>query len=276
MYRLIVCDLDETLLTSDKQITEKSREAIKKARALGVKFIPATGRGYTCIDDTLHALELYDKEQEYVISNNGAIITENKEFRHLTFQGLTWQTARQIIEYGLSKKLCVQVFTARDIYTFHINEDEKKWLFMFKPDAILCEGEEFSFLEKMEIVKVMYQNTDIPYLQSLVPELSEEIRRNTTISYSSNRYMEFTATGISKGSALQDLSRLLGVPLEEMLAIGDNHNDFSMLEEAGLSAAVGNALPQVKEICDYVAENDNNHDAVAEIIEKFILMREEE
>lgn len=271
MYKLIICDLDETLLTTDKKITEKSVETIKKAMDMGVKFIPATGRGYTCIDDTLNALDLYDKEAEYVISNNGAIITENKEFRHLTFQGLTWEVAKQITEFGLAKKLCVQVFTARDIYTFNINEDEKKWLFMFKPDAILCEGEDFAFLEEMEIVKVMFQNTDIPYLQSLVPELSEEIRTNTTISYSSNRYMEFTANGISKGSALEALSKLLDVKLEEMIAIGDNHNDSSMLEVAGLSAAVGNALPHVKEMCDYVAENDNNHDAVAEIIEKFVL-----
>lgn len=164
MYKLIICDLDETLLTTDKRITEKSVEAIKRAMEQGVKFIPATGRGYTCIDDTLNALDLYDKEQEYVISNNGAIITENKDFRHLTFQGLTWEVAKQIIAFGLAKKLCVQVFTARDIYTFNINEDEKAWLFMFKPDAILCEGEDFAFLEKMEIVKVMYQNTDIPYL----------------------------------------------------------------------------------------------------------------
>lgn len=271
MYKLIICDLDETLLTTNKKITPKSIEAIKKAMDKGVKFIPATGRGYTCIDDTLNALDLYDKEQEYVISNNGAIITENKDFRHLTFQGLTWEVAKQIISFGLARKLCVQVFTARDIYTFNINEDEKEWLFMFKPDAILCEGEDFAFLEEMELVKVMYQNTDIPYLQSLVPELSDSIKENTTISYSSNRYMEFTANGISKGSALQELSRLLNVKLEEMIAIGDNHNDFSMLEVAGLSAAVGNALPHIKEMCDYVAENDNNHDAVAEIIEKFIL-----
>ena len=80
MYKLIVCDLDETLLNSDKKICQENIDAIKKARDLGVKFVPATGRGYTCIDYVLNTLELYDLENEYAISNNGAIVTENKDF----------------------------------------------------------------------------------------------------------------------------------------------------------------------------------------------------
>ena len=78
MYKLIVCDLDETLLDSEKKICQKNIDAIKKAREMGVKFIPATGRGYTCIDYVLNTLDLYDLEGEYAISTNGAIVTENK------------------------------------------------------------------------------------------------------------------------------------------------------------------------------------------------------
>ena len=82
--------------------------------------------------------------------------------------------------------------------------------------------------------------------------------------------MEFTAKGIDKGVALKELAELLGVSLEETLAIGDNNNDLAMLKTAGVSAAVGNAIQEVKEFCDYQAVRTNEDGAVAEIIEKYI------
>ncbi|MBR4139741.1 MAG: HAD family hydrolase [Lachnospiraceae bacterium] len=270
MYKLIVCDLDETLLNSDKKICQENIDAIKKARDLGVKFVPATGRGYTCIDYVLNTLELYDLENEYAISNNGAIVTENRDFRHVSYHGLSNDIAMEIVRFGIDKRLCVQAFTAKDIYTFNINEDEKQWLFMFKPDAVLCPDLNTEFLESMEIVKVMFQHTDVKYLASFMDQLSHRVKEATTISYSSNRYMEFTAKGIDKGTALRELTQLLGVDLKETLVIGDNNNDLSMLKVAGVSAAVGNATQEVKDFCDYQAVRKNGEGAVAEIIEKYI------
>ncbi|MEF9967918.1 MAG: HAD-IIB family hydrolase, partial [Longicatena sp.] len=79
MYKLIACDLDETLLNDNKEICERNIKAIQKAeREFGVKFIPATGRGYTCIDNVLKTLQVNNKSGEYTISNNGGVISENK------------------------------------------------------------------------------------------------------------------------------------------------------------------------------------------------------
>ncbi|MNI71274.1 putative phosphatase [compost metagenome] len=64
---------------------------------------------------------------------------------------------------------------------------------------------------------------------------------------------------------------MVGVKIEETIAVGDNYNDMSMLKVAGLSVAAGNAVDGVKEACDYVCENDNNQGVLAEVIEKFIL-----
>ena len=89
MYKLIACDLDETLLNTDKEICARNIAAIKRAeREYGVRFVPATGRGYTCIDNVLHTLGVYDAEQEYTISNNGGVVTENKNYRKLSFHEL--------------------------------------------------------------------------------------------------------------------------------------------------------------------------------------------
>jgi HAD superfamily hydrolase (TIGR01484 family) len=78
MYKIIACDLDETLLGTDRKISEKNKEAILKAKELGVRFVPATGRGYRTVEGNLKELGLYDLENEYVISFNGGAITENR------------------------------------------------------------------------------------------------------------------------------------------------------------------------------------------------------
>ena len=92
MYKLIACDLDETLLNTDKEICSRNIEAIKRAeRDYGVRFVPATGRGYTCIDNVLHTLDVFDASHEYTISNNGGVVTENKNYRKLSFHELSFE-----------------------------------------------------------------------------------------------------------------------------------------------------------------------------------------
>lgn len=76
MYKIIACDLDETLLSDDRSISKENIEAIQKAKELGVKFVPATGRGYNTVDGTLKELGLYDLENEYVTAEPLAKIKE--------------------------------------------------------------------------------------------------------------------------------------------------------------------------------------------------------
>ena len=129
MYKLIACDLDETLLNTDKEICARNIAAIKRAeREYGVRFVPATGRGYTCIDNVLHTLGVYDAEQEYTISNNGGVVTENKNYRKLSFHELHYEIAERLFAFGIEQDVCIQVFTAEDVYAFHLNEDERSWL----------------------------------------------------------------------------------------------------------------------------------------------------
>ena len=73
-----MADLDETLISRDRSICLRNIEAIWKATEMGVKFVPATGRGYNSVHETLKTLGLYEKENQYTISYNGGSITENK------------------------------------------------------------------------------------------------------------------------------------------------------------------------------------------------------
>ena len=251
MYKLIACDLDETLLNTkkifvlyddfgkitlkdatDKEICARNIAAIKRAeREYGVRFVPATGRGYTCIDNVLHTLGVYDAEQEYTISNNGGVVTENKNYRKLSFHELPYEIAERLFAFGIEQDVCIQVFTAEDVYAFHLNEDERSWLFSFKPDSIVCEETSLAFLKGTPITKILFQNTDIPYLHTLADQLHALTDQRVAVSFSSNRYLELNPNGVDKGLGLRDLCEHLQIDLSETIAIGDNFNDVGMLRE---------------------------------------------
>ena len=269
--KLIVCDLDETLLNDEKKISKRNLEVIYHAQELGHKFIVATGRGFTYIDHILDELHVLGKENEYVISNNGAILTQNNSSIPLYFEGIPIDLTLDIINFGFKNNLCVQVFTIQDVYAFNVGEDERDVLLSYKSDAIILDDHNIDFLKEMDIVKIMYQNLDTNYLMSLEDKFEEELKNKINISYSSHRYMEFNKKGVNKGSALLELLKHLDMNLNDVIAIGDNYNDLPMLELAGIGAAVKNALPAIKEKCNYISEYSNNESAVADIIERFVL-----
>ena len=96
MYKIIACDLDETLIRRNRTISKEDIDAILQATKAGVKFVLATGRGYNSVHSTLKELSLYQEEGQYVISYNGGAITENKDEKLLYFQGITFQEAEAL------------------------------------------------------------------------------------------------------------------------------------------------------------------------------------
>lgn len=269
MIKLIACDLDETLLNDQKEISKEDIEAIFYARSLGVHFVVATGRGYHSIDTILQQLDLYQKENEYIISGNGAVICEAKDFRKICFHGLDYTLAKQLFDYGMKQDVCVQVFTDKDVYAFHLNEDERKVLFGFKADSIICEETSLDFLKNEVIMKVMYQNTNMDYLHQLANQM-DFIHDQCNISFSSGRYLEFNGKGIHKGNGLLELCQYLQIDIKDTMAIGDNYNDLTMIQMAGIGVCVANGESVVKKASDYVCERDHNHSAVSEAIYHFI------
>ena len=95
-YKIIACDMDETLLSSDATICQRNIEAITAAIAKGVKFVPCTGRGFRSIEGVLRTLGLYDQADQYVIGFNGAHITENKGSRSLFWNPIPFDLADRI------------------------------------------------------------------------------------------------------------------------------------------------------------------------------------
>lgn len=270
-YKLIACDLDETLLNDEHLVGAKNVAAIKRSREeYGVKFVPATGRGFMQIQPELKELQLYDLEGEYVISFNGGALTENKNNRIIEFKGLEFSKMKEIFEAGLNFDVCIHVYTPDNLYVFNLSESERQRIKNQKLEAVYPEVNSVDFLKDTPISKILYQNVDVPYLMSLEEGLKPITDGHCAVSYSSNRYMEFNALGVDKGQGLIDLANKLGIAIEETIAVGDNYNDMAMLKVAGLSVAANNAVDDVKAACDYTTNANNNEGVVAELIEKFI------
>ena len=270
MYKIIVCDLDQTLLSDDCTVSARNVEAIRRAREQGVKFVPATGRGYRSIQNTLEQLDLLDRENEYVISFNGGAVTENKGSRLLHFEALPFSLADELYRRGQRYNVCIHAYTKDTVYVCRLWQEEIDFL-----EGRMAVTEVFetdlNFLAGQEIVKILYMNTDYAYLKQIEDDL-RDITQDIDVSYSANRYIEFNRRGVNKGAGLLSLAGLLGVRPEETIAVGDNFNDLPMIRAAGLGVGVRNTVEEMKPLCDYITQATNNESAVAEVIEKFVLV----
>ncbi len=271
MYKIIASDLDETLLDDYHQICQANKDAILEATKKGVKFVPCTGRGYMAIQSILEDLGLGNKENEYAITFNGCALTENKNNRIVFFNGLDFDKVVELFTFGKTKDVCIQIYTATEVYIYNLNEDERQRFYNQKNTFVEIDGKDLEFLRNEPIAKVLYQNLDVTYLQSFEEEMSSITKDAVSVSYSSNRYMELNRLGVNKGDTLRKLAKLLGCKIEQTIGVGDHYNDMPMLLASGLSVAAGNAINDVKKACDYVCENDNNKGVLAEVIEKFVL-----
>ncbi len=269
-YKIIACDMDETLLSSDATICQRNIDAIKKAIAKGVKFVPCTGRGFRSIEGVLKTLDLYDQAGQYVIGFNGASITENKGSRSLFWDPIPFDLADQLFRRCCTYGQCMHIYTRDVVYITNITPDEEAFL-NGRMGYVPVETESLDFIRgKEEVCKLIVTNTDYDYLQRVHAEL-QPLLGDITVSFSSNRYIEFMHQGVNKGAGLHKLADLLGVPYEETLAIGDNINDTDMLKAAGLSVGVHNLNPVIRPYCDVVTDATNDEGAVAEAIEKYVL-----
>ena len=250
MYKLVASDLDETLLNDDHHVPQRVVDAVRKARELGVRFVPCTGRPADSVNVTLEDLGLAEP---------------------LTSCSLPFERARKIYEAGVRYGVCMHVNTLGPVYLYNYVPEERAYI-QGRMNIVETMEPTPDFLAGQTIVKIIYMSLDMSYLQRIEREMAEAgLTDGLDIYYSGNRYLEFNAPGVNKGAGLLSLAARLGIAPEETIAVGDNSNDVSMIRAAGLGCAVANATDEAKAAADYVCQADNNAGAVAEVIEKFVL-----
>ena len=265
MYKLIVTDLDETLLNDSKHVSQADKKAI--AGLKDVRFAVASGRGFCSIQEVLKEIGLYDKEDTYSISLNGAIITENKDNRIIYCKPLSFEKARKIFRIGMDMGACMHVYTPYITYAWNVFEAERIYV-KNRIELTEMDTEDIDFLKEERIMKILFVNTDMDYLRELRKKL--DLEDEYAITFSANRYLEFNESGVNKGEGLHHLCEILNIDISESIAVGDSLNDREILIDAGLAAGVANAVEQIRDICDVILDSDNNHSPMSEIIDRFI------
>ena len=271
-YKLVVSDLDGTLLVNS-HLPEFNLNSIKKIREKGVKFCIATGRTIQSTRYILKELDSYNKENEYSILFNGCTIIENKDNKILYFKGIEYEIANKLFEIGKKYNVMLLVYTIDACYVWKSYENEVKRQEKLDEKLTFMTDLNIDFIKekKIPVTKIIFGSEDNKYLLEIKKELDKIFKDDISISFSSEVYLEINSNNVNKGIALEWLSNYLKININETIAIGDNNNDLSMIEKAGLGICVKNAIDNIKSKAKYVTEKKFDEGAVKEVLDKFIL-----
>lgn len=271
MIKLVAIDIDGTLVNEKKIVTDKVRQAIHAAMDQGVKIVLCTGRPIAGIRPYLEELRM-QAEDDFVISQNGAVITRTDTGEVIEKWPLALADVRQWYEFG---KDFAANFLVMNEEHFHL---------------VMPEGEEPSIrtalLDEGKTVRMAVEVADINALQeeylkllffgkpAEIDEVEAAIppafRENFAVVRSQVYLLEVAAKGIDKGKALTKLAQDLGYAHEEVMAIGDGNNDYEMIKAAGLGVVMENGTDHLKSVANELTLSNEN-DGVAHAIEKFVL-----
>lgn len=274
MYKLVATDMDEAFLDHDHQIPEANIRAMQRMKELGVLFVPSSGRWYSSIMDNFAHLDPALLEGSYVISYNGGFINRVGDPNPLTSCGIGRACAEELYALGRELGKCMHVNVA-DGHVFVCDAPEAERTYLEKISGVThfssAEHTDLSFLDSRDIVKLIFMDPDFEGLQQLGRELEPMAQRlGVEITFSSKRYLEFMPAGIDKGYGLKKLAEMLGIPMDQVIGVGDSANDLAMIKAAGLGVGVANVTDDVRPYCDIVLESTGDDGAFEELVEKYL------
>lgn len=265
-YKMIVLDLDDTLLNDEHSLSKRNKEALMAAQELGVKVVLASGRPTFGMVSIAKDLQL-DQYGSYILSFNGSKIINAKTNEEIFNSTISSDMAHRL--YDLSRREGVSILSYKDESIIIEEPNEYADIEATITGLPMQIVDQFKATITEPVVKAMmlaHPDVLVNVEQTLVKEVGEEV----SVFRSKPFFLEFTALNVTKGTSLHQLTQKLGIKAEEVIAIGDSYNDITMIEFAGLGVAMGNAPDAIKEIANHVTETNNN-DGVAKVVEDFIL-----
>ena len=265
MYKLVALDLDGTLLTTDKKITDRTKQVIRHLAAQGVIIALASGRNMSGIRSVIDELSL-KSESIYVIACNGAQVWCESTQHFIANHSLSADDVSFIRQWGrLSGMAC---------YAQHAGE-----LVVEENQHIPLNARQFSRLDihvttdslllNMPVAKMMFID-EVLSIDAFVQQTPEDIINRYHCVRSEPHYYEVMAMGVNKGEACRTLATYLGISSADILALGNEMNDCEMLRYAGKGIAMGNAAEQVQQCADDITAS-NDDEGVAKAITRFCL-----
>ena len=266
-YSLFVSDFDGTLVKRDKTISEEDKKTISNFIADGGAFAISTGRMPAGILSRARELGL----KGMVSCCQGAIIVDIASGKPVLEGRIPYETTYKIVKKMEEMGLHIHVY---DLWEYYSNMNDA--LLQYYENAVgskahviadrpLSEFVKERKLASYKVLAMVEPNKNDEVLQAL----SKEVFEGCGVTRSAEVLVEVVNLQYSKGTAVEFLADYYGVPIEKTVAIGDQRNDISMIERAGLGIAVKNADNALKEAANYLSEYTNEESAVAHAIEKF-------
>ena len=269
MSKIIFSDLDGTLLCDDKSISKGNREAIKTASKIGHSFVIATGRPFESAKKVSDSLGL-NQEGCYIVSYNGGHVYDCYRNKVLFNRQLDMQTIHELFALADEADLYVHTYQNGEILT-KAPTKELEWYAKrtnLKPSP---RPDVLEYLTREPNKAIVINLDDHEKLEQFRMEHEAWANGKCRMVFSCPQYLEVVPEGISKQTGIRFLADLLGVSVADTIAVGDETNDIEMIKAAGVGVAVSNANPAAREAADYVTIKSNNEDAIAEVIEQFVL-----
>ena len=259
----LISDVDGTLVTDDKVLTNRTRTAVADLRAHGVAFAIISSRPPRGLRMLLEPLKISTPLAGF---NGGVLATPELSVieQHL----LAPDVARRAVDLIAAHGAQAWVFSGQDWLLRDPNGpyvDHEERAVLFQPTVV----EEFG--RALDIAnKIVGVGDDFGLLARCEGDIRTMLAGGASVVRSQRYYLDVTHPLANKGNAVLALAKLLMIPAADIAVIGDGSNDVAMFEQGGLSIAMGNAVADVQQAADFVTDS-NREDGFAKAVERFIL-----
>lgn len=272
--RLVICDMDGTLLTSEKRLTTRTKQAIRSLRAAGKCFTICTGRIPTMIGSYVKELELTFP----IVTANGAVVWDAAAGEPLFEKAIPPDTAQEIMDYGKCHGIDCSALTLGTSYFLPGSVRIERFLQYNR----IAESQGIPKME-LEYLKNDHQKLRREKIYKLLVYESDSASyeavgeflkgfRDITVTCSERGLWDIAAAGVSKGTGLAFVKEYSKLSSGQVCAFGDYDNDISMFEQAGFTVAMNNGCDTIKSKAVFIAPT-NDQEGVALTIEQYLLER---
>jgi Cof subfamily protein (haloacid dehalogenase superfamily) len=265
--RLLIADIDGTLVTKEKLLTAKSVQAVQRLHDAGILFGVTTGRppkGVRMLVESLPGLK-------FIAGFNGGVVVR-RDFSLFKQNLMDAAAARQAVAIILEHQLDVWVYTetdwfVRDPHAYRVDREEKTVQFPPK----ITPGFDGLFDRLTKIVGI---SADYARVARCEKDVQQRCGQSVSAARSQPFYLDVTHPKANKGEVVRMASEFSGIPTQEIATIGDMANDVTMFNVSGVSIAMGNAAPEVQRAATYVTAS-NDEEGFAMAMDQFILPQED-
>ncbi len=260
---LLLSDVDGTLVTKDKVLTERSIKAVQQLNEAGVKFAITSGRPAKGMQMLINPLHLTTPIAGF---NGGTFVLPDHTMlgEKILSKTAVQKTMEIVLKYGLD----LWLYSGNDWYVRkreapHV--DREVFTVQFEP-IVVPDFDDFH----TEVIKVVGVSDEFDRVEECETALQEALGDSASATRSQPYYVDITNPDANKGGVLKMLSNYLSIDPSEIATIGDGPNDVLMFKLAGMSIAMGNAIDKVKHSATHVTDS-NDQEGFANAVERFIL-----